>query len=68
MCAGELLHQIQKATPLNTEIYKRLLEENISISYQALTCARKGMVTVLLLPVSQYPGRYRYIYLQSFNP
>ena len=38
---------------------RRIQEENISISRQALMYAREGMVTVHFLPESQYPGRYR---------
>ena len=44
-----------------TEIHKRLLEENISISRQALMYTRRGVVTVL--PESQYPvdiGKFIY--------
>ena len=35
------------------------IEENISISFQTLTYAGRGMVAVHFLPESQYPGRYR---------
>ena len=38
---------------------RRLQEEKISISRQALMYAREGMVTVHFFSESQYPGRYR---------
>ena len=41
-----------KATQLNTEICRKLPEENISISRQALTYARRDVVTVNFLPKS----------------
>ena len=41
------------------------IEENISISRQTLTYAGRGMVSVHILPESQYPGRYRESYTQT---
>ena len=50
MNVGEILHRIHKATQLNTEIFRRLLVENIFISGQALTYARMGVVTIRTFP------------------
>ena len=36
------------------------IKENISISRQTLTYARRGMVAVDIFPESQYPGAGRY--------
>ena len=41
-----------------TEIHRRLQQENISISRQALMYAGRSMVAVHFLPESQYPGIY----------
>ena len=42
MNVGELLRYIRKATQLNTEVCRRLLEENISISHQDINVCKKG--------------------------
>ena len=49
-----------------TEIGRILqIEENISITRQALTYAGRGMVAVHFLPELQYPGRYVQVNLST---
>ena len=61
MNVRELSHHMQLLR------FVKLQEENISVSHQALTYAKRGMVAVHFLSESQYPGKHRYIYLQTFK-
>ena len=55
MSVGELSCYVYAVT----KIHRKIQEENIFISCQALMYAGRGVDAVHFLPESQYPGRYR---------